>query len=253
MIKKSTKSGISWYPNHSKWLARIYIDKKEKFIGYFNTEKEAIEARYKAEERYKVTIESLEAKKWVELNIYENDIKYFISNMGRLKRLKSKSEKIIGECIGNAGYKIVEVGGVKTTIHQLVAMAFLDHIPDGTNTLVVDHIDGDKLNNKLDNLQIVTNRINTTKGNRTGNSSLHIGVCHDRLKNRWRADIVACGRKVYLGSYVKTNENEEKLSKMYNKALNKLLENEDFYRENINHLSVKERREYLLSYNNRKI
>ena len=45
-------------------------------------------------------------------------------------------------------------------VHQLVAMAFLQHVPDGMN-LVIDHINGDKQDNRVENLRIVTQKKNT--------------------------------------------------------------------------------------------
>jgi len=49
------------------------------------------------------------------------------------------------------------------TVHQLVAQSFLGHIPCGFK-LVVDHINNDKLNNRVDNLQVITNQENASKG-----------------------------------------------------------------------------------------
>lgn len=42
-------TGICWIKNRNKWLAQIYVNKKNKFLGYFNTKEEAIEARRQAE------------------------------------------------------------------------------------------------------------------------------------------------------------------------------------------------------------
>ena len=47
-------------------------------------------------------------------------------------------------------------------------MAFLNHKPNG-NKLVVDHINNVKTDNRLSNLQIITQRKNTSK-DRTGGS-----------------------------------------------------------------------------------
>ena len=51
-----------------------------------------------------------------------------------------------------------------TSIHLLVAKAFLGHQPDGTNRLVVNHIDHDKNNNNVNNLEIITQRQNVIHG-----------------------------------------------------------------------------------------
>lgn len=56
------------------------------------------------------------------------------------------------------------VDGEKFTkrVHSLMAVTFLNHFY-GDRKIVVDHIDNNPLNNKLDNLQIITMRENNTK------------------------------------------------------------------------------------------
>lgn len=48
-------------------------------------------------------------------------------------------------------------------IHKLVAEAFLNHKPDGTHKIVVDHIDNVKTNNSLNNLQLISQHLNSSK------------------------------------------------------------------------------------------
>lgn len=60
-----------------------------------------------------------------------------------------------------------KVEGEKTTkhtkrVHSLMAITFLNH-QYGNRSLVVDHIDENPLNNKLSNLQIISNRDNCIK------------------------------------------------------------------------------------------
>ena len=40
----SKYKGVSWHKNKQKWEARIRIDNKPKYLGYFDDEKEAAEA-----------------------------------------------------------------------------------------------------------------------------------------------------------------------------------------------------------------
>ena len=84
-------------------------------------------------------------------------------------------------------------------IHQLVAMAFLNHTPNG-NKLVVDHINDNKLDNRLENLQIVTNRENTckTQGNY---SSQYKGVGWYKRDSKWRAMIMINKKQYHLGYF----------------------------------------------------
>ena len=61
------------------------------------------------------------------------------------------------------GYYAVHFYGREYRIHQLVAIHFLGHIPN-KHSKVIDHIDGNKLNNNVNNLQIIGNYQNMVKG-----------------------------------------------------------------------------------------
>jgi hypothetical protein len=79
---------------------------------------------------------------------------YFVSNLGRVKR----NDKIIRQKIsGNREYFMVGLckdGVQKTvTVHSLVALCF---IGERVGSMVINHIDMDKSNNKSDNLEYIT-------------------------------------------------------------------------------------------------
>lgn len=91
---------------------------------------------------------------------------YEISNLGKVKSLSrikkcgwkdSKpqitKEKILKQHIDNLGYERVKLLDGSKTVHKLLAETFLPN-PDNYNE--INHKDGDKLNNSLDNLQWCT-------------------------------------------------------------------------------------------------
>jgi len=126
---------------------------------------------------------------------------YEVSNLGRVKSYRvSCNGKIIKNRISKGGYYIVGLcfNGKQSTkaVHKLVAIAFLNHTPNGYKE-VVDHIDNFKLNNRVDNLQLITQRQNSCKEVR--GVSIHLGVC--RFRNKWRAAIRINGKKTYIGDY----------------------------------------------------
>ncbi|AKQ08561.1 HNH endonuclease [Bacillus phage PBC2] len=92
---------------------------------------------------------------------------YEISNMGRLKSL---TRNVIMKCqVSDRGYlkaKLYHQQKTKTVrIHRLVALAF---IPNLENLPEVNHCDGDKLNNKSDNLEWSTRASNVQHSFDTG-------------------------------------------------------------------------------------
>lgn len=81
---------------------------------------------------------------------------YFVSNLGRVKSVKNGKERIV-KLYSGGNYLSCNMyfdGKQKTILtHLAVAEAFLGDKPDG---YVVNHIDGDKFNNRVENLEYVT-------------------------------------------------------------------------------------------------
>lgn len=154
--------------------------------------------------------------------IIENE-DYQVSNFGNVKSLKNGKQIILKGGINSRGYHCVGLckDGIQKnkTIHQLVAIHFLNHSPSGLE-LIIDHIDGNKKNNRLDNLQIVTNRFNTSKGYiYKETSSDYTGVSRHKLRNKWRARIYINSKDIHLGLF----ETELEASQAYQKELNNII------------------------------
>lgn len=128
---------------------------------------------------------------------------YQISNLGRVKSFKNKKETILNNSKNNKGYyKIILRKNNKNyykAIHQLIAIEFLNHTPNG-NKLVVDHKNNVKTDNRLSNLQIITNRENSSK-DRKNKTSKYTGVYCHKTRNKWKASIEINGSKVHLGLF----------------------------------------------------
>ena len=97
---------------------------------------------------------------------YQN---YEVSNTGVVRNIKKKEP--LDPNPGTNGYQKISIAmgkgqkGITKEVHRIVAETFK---PNSNPGLVVDHIDGDKLNNHIDNLQWVTQKQNLKKAKRKG-------------------------------------------------------------------------------------
>jgi hypothetical protein len=128
---------------------------------------------------------------------------YKVSNLGEVFSIKSN--KKLKKHINTSGYPFVNLyknkKGKTTTIHQIMAIAFLNHKPCKFER-VVDHIDNNKLNNRLDNLQIISNRYNSYKDKNS--SSGHFNIYKNHLK--WLVRMRINGVKKSFGTFVDIND-----------------------------------------------
>lgn len=166
---------------------------------------------------------------WKDIPGYEG--LYQVSNLGNVKSLErivlkngkypflSKGKILKNNNIGK-GYLVVFLsknGNVKMfQIHQLVAIAFLNHIPNG-HKIVVDHINNIRSDNRLENLQTITNRENLSK-DKKGGTSKYVGVSWNKAMKKWKSQIRINGNRKHLGYF----ENELDAHNAYQKELKKL-------------------------------
>lgn len=97
---------------------------------------------------------------WRDIEGFEG--RYQISSLGRVKSLARHNvpeEKIIAFQLSHKGYERIRIGIGRNfkrsmQVHRLVAIAF---IPNPDNLPQVNHKDGNKRNNRVDNLEWCTN------------------------------------------------------------------------------------------------
>ena len=146
---------------------------------------------------------------WKDIPNYEGY--YQVSNLGNVKSLarfnnlgKRVKERVLKNLVHTTkGYLVVrlsKIGLVKTKqIHQLVAEAFLNHKPNG-HKLVVNHKNFNREDNRVENLEIITNRENTNKKHKKSKSK-YIGVTWHKRVNKWTAQILYKRKNIHLGCF----------------------------------------------------
>jgi len=147
---------------------------------------------------------------------------YQASNLGNIRSLNYKRTggvKNLSPGVNSSGRLNVilyKQGNVKNyNVYVLVAIAFLNHKSSGLK-IVVDHIDNNRSNDKLYNLQLITQRQNVSK-DRKGTSK-YTGVCIHKITNKWQSTITVNGKQKHLGYFT----DEKEASRVYQNELNKI-------------------------------
>lgn len=105
-----------------------------------------------------------------------------------------------------AGYRRITYNRRKISAHRLAWMCYYKKYPDGE----IDHINGDKDDNRISNLRLVNASTNCkNKKKYSNNSSGHTGVRFHKKNGKWISEI----NSKYIGSFdtieeaVKAREN----------------------------------------------
>jgi hypothetical protein len=178
--------------------------------------------------RYKIIIPNLEI--WKDIPGFEGY--YEISNLGNVKSLSRTilgknnvptllKEKILKFSTSTNGYYQVVLNKNSDRkifkVHSLVAICFLNHIPDGTHNVVIDHINEIKTDNRVENLRLIGHRENVARSIKNSTST-YVGVSWSKNAKKWISQITIDGKTKYLGLF----DNEEDANKKYLETLKDL-------------------------------
>lgn len=120
---------------------------------------------------------------------------------GHLYFKKQTGNRIkIGEKAGSltsAGYFCTTIYKKPYLIHRLIYMMFNGFITDQ-----IDHIDGNKQNNKIENLRLASNTQNQHNAKmRKDNNSGFKGVYWQKSTNKWAVSVSVNKKRLYFGCF----------------------------------------------------
>lgn len=88
---------------------------------------------------------------------YKND--YLVSSEGEIWKIENGNLKLKKQTKDSYGYLMTSINGKYKLVHRVIMEAFR-----GSSKLTVDHLDKDRANNKLANLEYVTLKENVIRG-----------------------------------------------------------------------------------------
>ena len=112
---------------------------------------------------------------------------------------KRKAGDALRSITGN-GYLSGSINGCKYRVHRLVFLYFHGFMPPQ-----VDHIDGNRQNNRIENLREATSAQNNQNRVATGATKIKGVVWHKQSK-KWVASICINRKSVHLGSFEKIED-----------------------------------------------
>ena len=169
VIPRDVLVGFAWYNiKESLWENSIYADTIRRYKEFFSIPY---------------------SDKDITIYKTKNGFSYWVTKEGEVWNTETMIKLKGG--VGNHGYRYVILGsGHNVTIHRLVAHHFVpkpkDLVDQGLNeeNLVVNHLDGNKLNNRWDNLEWTTNEGNMKHASING--LLHTTIDKQLLERIWQ-------------------------------------------------------------------
>jgi hypothetical protein len=130
---------------------------------------------------------------------YDN---YSVSNFGSVRNDETGRIRKAGK--NTWGYLQVQLsknGILKWfKIHRLVGIYFIENV---NNYKEIDHINRDKLDNRVENLRWATrSQQEANKGKKQNTSSIYKGVLFDKHANKWCSRITIDKKTKYLGLFL---------------------------------------------------
>ena len=96
----------------------------------------------------------MESVEFIPLTAFAN---YEISTTFPFVIRNSRTGRILSQSMNNVGYLSVNINGTSRLVHRIVAQQFINNNIDGMD---VNHINGNRIDNRIENLEIITHADN---------------------------------------------------------------------------------------------
>jgi hypothetical protein len=147
---------------------------------------------------------------WSEYFYYEDGHLFRKVATGPTTKVGDKAGGINGK-----GYICVRLFNKKFMAHRIIWNILKGDIPKGFE---VDHVDGNKTNNKIENLRLATRSQNMlNKKLKSTNTSGYRGVTFNKAAKKWQARIFVDKLPILLGHFTEITE----AAKAYDEAVKK--------------------------------
>lgn len=140
-------------------------------------------------------------------------------DLGIIYRINTGGARVVAGSVNSSGYTKILIGGKLMYAHRFIWAHYYLEIPPR----IIDHIDGNPLNNSIANLRAATGRLNqlnrrVSRNNTTG----YTGVSYMCRLGKYKAVIYKNSKPIYLGLF----DTAEDASEAYRKEKEKQINNE---------------------------
>lgn len=140
----------------------------------------------------------------------------YIPESGQLLQKKKRPKIKVGSVAGvitPTGYRYIQLQDRKFAAHRLIWLIEYNKFPEKQ----IDHIDGNGLNNRIDNLREATTKQNSENKTAQQNNQLGVrGVCFNKRLGKFIAQIQHNGKNKHIGVFATIQEAREAYTRTAN-------------------------------------